>query len=370
MIFKKSNFCNYKDNKVGKMSTIEPLNLYNWKDIMGEYNDTLIIGNGASISISPNFKYASLFSTAVEAGLIPKEVKGLFDYFETVDFEYVLRLLSDAGAVNTALEIEETATRDNYVLIRNALISVVKNIHISYDQALPAIPKIVSFLGKFDTVFSLNYDLILYWAILWANENGADRYFKDCFVNSVFRDDWEWMRKDYMGKKSTLVFYPHGNLAIATVSGETVKISRKKEFVEGEDAIYIILKGLMDTIEQKWVHNAYVPLFISEGSSKKKMNSIERNGYLNSVYETALPTESESLVVYGWSISDQDDHILSRLIVGKPKKIAISIYKSDDWEEKAYEMRKKIMKVYYQKHRSQPKEIVFYDSASEGCWKN
>lgn len=352
------------------MSKIEILHLHNWEDIKDEYTHTLVIGNGASISISPSFNYSSLFSSATESGLISKEASNLFEHFETKDFEYILKLLSHARDINAALEIKEVQTQQAYNAVRSSLINVVQQLHVSYDQVAPVIPKVVNFLTQFDTIISLNYDLILYWTILWANDNDSEKYFIDCFVRGEFTQDWQWLRKKYKGKNTVLVFYPHGNLALASKNGGTVKLSRRKQAIETADTIYLTTKDLMNTIQHSWVSGGYVPLFVSEGSSKQKLMAIQRNGYLNSVYESALPTDNGTLVIYGWSVSDQDEHILSKLITGKPKKIAVSIYKSADWEDKAFEIRKKILGIYFQKHRGTPEEIVFYDSASEGCWKN
>lgn len=353
------------------MAKIEHLHLYNWKDIADSYKHTLVIGNGASIAVNPSFNYSSLYLSAKESGLVSKEANNLFEYFETKDFEYILRLLSNAHDINVALKISEDQTVKIHYAIRNALINVVQQLHVTYDQVAPVIPNVISFLEQFETVFSLNYDLILYWAILWANDNDANKYFIDCFIkNGAFEEDWQWLRKKYKGKDTTLVFYPHGNLALTTKNGETIKISRGKIVTEVENAMVLISRDLMKTIQEAWKSKGSVPLFVSEGSSKQKLMAIQRNGYLNSVYESALPVNNGTITIYGWSIGDQDEHILSRLISGRPKKIAISIYKSEDWEGKAFEMRNKILKIYFQKHRDAPEEIMFYDSSSQGCWKN
>jgi len=181
------------------------------------------------------------------------------------------------------------------------------------------------------------------------------------------------LRKPYYRKESILVFYPHGNLAIATnLNGETVKIERVEKSIQiGKSALFARLsKNLLQSIQDAWVSERCFSLFVSEGDNVQKLRAIQRNGYLNAVYESALPEKSRTLVIYGWSMSENDNHILSKLVSGQPKKIAVSIYKTEDWEDKAFEMRKRLLNTYKQKFMNPPDEIVFYDSTSEGCWKN
>lgn len=346
--------------------------LYDWKEIADKFKHMLVLGNGASIAISQSFNYTSLFQSAVEANFITGEINQLFEHFGTNNFEYVLRLVANAHDVNMALKVEEVETEKAYLIIRDALINIVQKVHVAYDQVELALPNIANFLEGFDTIVSLNYDLILYWAILWANDHGIIKYFKDCFINDgEFESDWTWLRKPYHGRDSTLVFYPHGNLVLATdIFGDTKKIMRDGRFIEFDGELYKVADSdLMEAIVRAWKAENHVPLFVSEGDNKEKQRAIQRNGYLNTVYETVLSDQHETLAIYGWSIGEADDHILSKLISGEPKKIAISIYKQDDWEDTASVMIQRILKHYRQKHIEAP-EIFFYNSASEGCWNN
>src|SRR5258706_11546990 len=352
------------------------IELFNWNDISDKSCDTLVLGNGASISINSSFNYSSLFASAVSAGLIVPEVEKIFKHFDTDDFEHILRIILNAHDVNLALSIEDNKTEKVYELVQNALIQVVQKIHISYDDVFPHFPKIANFLEQFDTIISLNYDLILYWTMLWANSrDDISTYFKDCFIkNGKFESEWGWLRNRIHGRDSTLVFYPHGNLAIATnFEGETIKIIRGSKIIEVEGDIVQVRSGanLMDSIQEAWIKEKCIPLFVSEGKSESKLRAIQRNSYLNSIYETVLPQSHPTITVYGWSMGDNDDHILSKLVSRNSQNIAISIYKKDDdWGDKAFAMRKKVLKTYKQKHLDPPDEIIFYDSASQDCWNN
>ena len=64
--------------------------------------------------------------------------------------------------------------------LKNSLIESVRNVHPDYsDINMNTLKKISKFLSKFDTVLSLNYDLIVYWSALI--EVNPTHKFKDCF---------------------------------------------------------------------------------------------------------------------------------------------------------------------------------------------
>lgn len=93
----------------------------------------------------------------------------------------------------------------------------VRQVHCAYNEAIEHTPVIGTFLEKFDTIFSLNYDLLLYWAILLRNEELKYSRFKDCFIKGEFENDYLYLRNPRNSSpKVTLVFYPHGNLALVT----------------------------------------------------------------------------------------------------------------------------------------------------------
>ena len=68
---------------------------------------------------------------------------------------------------------------------------------------------------------------------------------------------------------TTLVFYPHGNLVLATnFLGQETKICSDQQ------------ADLLENIIRQWKIEDSTPLFVSEGSSDQKLGAIHRNGYL------------------------------------------------------------------------------------------
>ncbi len=106
-------------------------------------------------------------------------------------------------------------------------------------------------------------------------------WFKDAFHDGEFQTDWEYLRRPYgHAAGATLVFYPHGSLSVARdYIGDETKIAASTG-ATGD---------LLEAITRKWSSGHYVPVFVSEGTSKEKVAAIRRSHYLTNVYEEVLP---------------------------------------------------------------------------------
>ncbi len=51
--------------------------------------------------------------------------------------------------------------------------------------------------------------------------------------------------------------------------------------------------------------------------------AIRRSHYLTNVYEEVLPAIGESLVVYGWSFDERDQHVLNAISANPPKQMDV-----------------------------------------------
>ncbi|RID97392.1 DUF4917 family protein [Simplicispira hankyongi] len=327
--------------------------IHQWSDIKDRFQGgALLLGNGASLAVHKGFGYPSLRQAAEDQGHITPEVAGVFRAFGKDDFELVLRRLWEATLVNKALGIEPGQIEKAYQLVRSALISTVRDIHISHDDAKRHFAPMFQFMKTFDTVFSLNYDLLVYWAMM-ASQGKLRRWFKDGFQEGgVFREDWETLRKPYGADGTTLVFYPHGSLLTA----------RRDDYTEGK--LTLPLGGgatLLDRILELWETGSASPLFVSEGTAEQKKKSIANSNYLSRVFREALPNAGESLVIYGWAISEQDAHILGQLrCTGSSlRRVAVSVYGGSQASAQQAEDALAAVGV---------KEVLFFDAESPGCW--
>lgn len=330
------------------------MKIYDWDEIKHKFQDCLLIGNGASIAVDKRFSYKLLYNEVSKRSVLNEELLGLFKYYDTQNFELILRTLLETNQVNKILNIGDTKTEAYYLGLKNALIKTIRDVHPKYKEVKGYLDKVAEFMCKFNTIFSLNYDLLVYWAMLAYNDSHGKR-FKDCFVNGEFVSDHGYLRKAYGDATgATLVFYPHGSLFFtAEPFGGEAKLSSS-----GSDY-------LLDSLLAKWEQENYIPLFVNEGNTQEKLRAIRRNRYLNEVYDYELANLQGSLAIYGWSFGDQDEHIVDALAKGRIKEIAISVHKKeDDWEDYCDKVRAKIIGV----SRLKNCEIDFFDAQSKDCW--
>ena len=300
------------------------MTLENWEDIKEEFKQgSLIVGNGFSIGINDKFAYESLQEEAKKESL-SENLCNLAEELRTgTNFELLLRQLYTTKIVNEKLDLDtEGKVECNYAELRSALITTIKAIHCEHSDVDCELRKRIDFLKHFNTVFSLSYDLLVYWIINLNNriadnnEDKAQKTIKDCFDREVFSyDDWEKYRKPYLKEEDrTLVFYPHGALHLLQTEDGSVK-----KIVTGESR-------LLEAIEQHWQNN--VPLFVSEGDSEEKSRSILGNRYLQTIYHQIFPNSLKKgkQVIFGWEMSEFDEHLIKIIISAKPRKIAIGIH--------------------------------------------
>ena len=324
-------------------------------------NATLILGNGASMAVSSSFSYTNLFGKACNDSILNQTSKNLFETLQTTDFELVMNKLRQAYIINEVLQLDtDNVALHTYDNIRQSLIKTIKEIHVQYADAIFQIDNIRKFLEKFKTVISLNYDLLIYWAIMASNDRKPYKM-KDCFTNHIdgnlgFEYDIEKLREPYNGGPDpTLVFYPHGNLILASN--------------ENNDELKIRINNntnLFDAIGEKWKQK-YVPLFVSEGSSEQKLKAIRRSTYLNFVYENVLSHLEPTVIIYGWKLAEQEQHLIRKIFSNnKISNVYISMYLGSNPEP--IDEQKRIASMLKRENRTM--NIKFFDAASKNCWCN
>lgn len=331
------------------------MKLHSWSDIKNRFKDNILLGNGASIAIDDRLSYRSLYRRVCESGNLDDELIGMFDYFETSNFEFIMRLLLEASQVNEALAIDDDKTKIYYHQLRDTLIGTIRDIHPTYQSIEHFLLPIANFLKGFRTVLSLNYDLIVYWAMLTGNEDFGCKWFKDCYVRGEFEKDFHYLYRPLSpATGATLVFYPHGSLFLATdIYGNEEKLSRNEN------------EFLLDTILNRWTEKDYIPLFVSEGTTTEKFHAITRSNYLNTVYDSILSKREGSLVIYGWSMGEQDEHIINAIDNRDITEIAISVHTANPQCESYCTM---VEERFARTHNLKNVNILFFDSECEDCW--
>ena len=246
--------------------------------------------------------------------------------------------------------------------VRDSLIKSVRYVHQSSREKYNEVKgNIIHFCESFKLIFSINYDLLLYWAMMDGNDSTKSPYrFKDCFLSGKF--DYE--SKTISPENSTIVFYPHGHLMLIT-NGDSV-----------ESKIHADGGPLIDAIDCQWKYPSVYPLFVSEGSTEEKLLSIMSSEYLRAVYNDMKSTNGK-VVIYGWSLGGADMHLLNALSESTITHIAISIHSDSNaalaiqhnnyLDAKKHQIISKISSAYEIKNKEKP-EIIFFNANSPGCW--
>jgi hypothetical protein len=274
----------------------------------------LLIGNGASVAVADSFDYDSLYTVACSDTLeepLGPAAQALFSEFGTTNFEYILASLKIAGQVCAAAGIEAEELPSLYEEVQRALFDAVAHIHVDWNSvATTTLPRIRQEVVRYDSVFSTNYDLVLYWAIL-SEGNAYD--FRDFFWNvgnrfvSTSTDVWF---------NSTVVYYLHGGLHLRrTTDGGSFK-----QTAGGAN--------LLSQFPTSWDREE-TPLLISEGTSTDKLISINRSDYLSFAYRSFVDHDS-NLVIFGHGLGEADDHIVRAINSWGQIQVAVSVRSDAD----------------------------------------
>jgi hypothetical protein len=267
----------------------------------------LLLGNGASRAVWKSFAYDSLFElaqTTRNKPLSPTEL-ALFKSMETENFEPVLSGLKVAMRVNAALTISSSSPRNRYFAIKEALIHGIRSAHIPWRLMQPSsIAQISQALSQYQTVYSTNYDLLAYWAVMHGAQP-FDDLFDDDAVFNLHRTD----------SHATRILYLHGGMhLVKNFDGTTRKLLSSESTLLGSFAV----NALED-----------VPLFVCEGRSADKMKIIRGSDYL-SYCHAQLAGHQGALCIFGHALGKQDRHILDAVLQARPKTLAISVFPRSD----------------------------------------
>lgn len=296
-------------NRVHRDPAISP-ELAGWDVVKATAGwSALLVGNGASRAVWDGFAYQSLYSKACGNGIaspLGDAEQAVFDWARTSNFELVLQSLATARAVCQALGIDAQQITPRYDRIRRALIEAVRATHIAW----PSVPQRVlrairRELLEYDTVYSTNYDLLVYWSMM--SEEGGEG-----FVDFFWNDHLAFSLTDVeVWRKATKIFFLHGALHLYRLSnGQTVK-----RRASGGNLLRLFAVPYL---------GAPVPLFISEGQADEKLRSIRRSDYL-SYCLSQLATDRGPLVVFGSSLGDQDSHIVNAIKSGPRRPVAVGL---------------------------------------------
>ncbi|WP_167288710.1 DUF4917 family protein [Nocardioides seonyuensis] len=283
--------------------------LPDWQTYSSDEWPTLLIGNGLSINLWSGFAYDSLFSEASDQGDLAGPAESIFDELDTTNFETVLECLHHARIVLKALGDDVAEVEATYGEVRDALLSAVSAAHVDWnDFPVPTHTAIATSIAEHDNVFTTNYDLCVYWSLLQSDPSVNT---KDYFWNPGHDFD---PANTNATAGTTLIHYLHG--ALHLWQSDSTGIDGKWTNADGGN-LTRVLRNYSATSDKR-------PLFVSEGNSASKVRTISRSAYLSFCLDR-LRDDEQNTVVFGHSLSTQDEHIIEALLDGKRKKIAVAL---------------------------------------------
>lgn len=307
---------------------------------------SIVLANGFSQAWDSRiFNYKNLFEAA-DFGDRNAVIRLLFDNLNTYDFEAISKQLTAAETVLKAYDhnnvLIESIVTDRDVL-KNSLITAISDTHpdlpneITDDQYVA----VRTFLSQFNKIFSLNYDLLFYWA---RNKcNLAPENYK---TDDGFRASHRWIGHG----TDQNVYFLHGGLHIYDMGHYIEK------HVCTNDGVTII-EQVRENLE-----DGNFPLFVSEPTHEKKRQRIDHNPYLNYCFQ-ALRNLSGSLFIHGHSMSEHDKHIFDQIKSSRVSKIFVSIYGDEDTAENT---RTKANAMAFL--QTPCKSVKFYQAESASIW--
>jgi hypothetical protein len=280
--------------------------LQTWDKISNGNWSTLLLGNGLSINIWSHFAYSQL----LEQADLKDSARQLFVDFGTTNFEAVLEALWHAERTLAALSRPTVAVNNLYNHVQEQLVNAVHRVHVPWESLLPTtLPQIATALGAYHTVFTLNYDLLTYWAVMAGSDSAS---FGDFFWSH--HNTFSLADSDLSAGRTGLL-YLHGGVHLwqDSVTGYTGKWTRQP----GRRLLSSLARNFEEIPSRR-------PLFVSEGTSAQKMAVIRRSDYL-SFARRCLIDDAGDTVIFGASFGPQDKHVVEALNAGQGRKFAISI---------------------------------------------
>jgi hypothetical protein len=276
-------------------------------DATGGEERALLIGNGFSIEY---FSYSNLLAEAkLEEG---GSIKALFDALKTVDFEAVVRSMEDAAIVERAYDNEEHAEQlvKDAQTVREALVTAVNETHPAHREDLELKYESASvFLSNFVNVFSLNYDLLLYWVKI-----DMPRMY-DGFARGAKIEDGRF-QGPFDEKSHCHVFNLHGGLHLfQSEIGDVYKALNHGD-------------GVIGNITHEIAGNGHLPIYVAEGRSASKFRKINSVGYLRHCYRK-LQDNAATVFIYGHSADENDSHIYRAIFGSNAKHVYFGVHNPD-----------------------------------------
>lgn len=271
----------------------------------------LLLGNGFSMSYDSDiFSYNALskFLENLDDNILQK----LFEIIKTSNFELLMEQLENVAKIAEVFGAEKAVVDKIHqatTTLKESLIEAIKELHPKHVFAVPEAKSkacagfLNEYLAEDGSVFTTNYDLLLYW-VLMRNEldRTGDGFGREAEETEewIEPEDREWSELRW-GKNSDTqsIFYVHGALHLFDTGIDIIKEEYTNEHV------------LLENVKARMERKEY-PIFVTAGNGEEKLSHIRHNRYLSYCYDK-LSTIEGSLVCFGFGFGPYDEHIIGAI---------------------------------------------------------
>ena len=322
----------------------------------------ILLGNGFSIACRANiFVYDRLFEQADFSRLSPA-AREAFTVLSTTDFERVIKALRDSAALAAAYRIDPHVAQQMIDDSNNLKEILVQTIAASH----PEIPSDISddeyaacqkFLAHFSTIYTFNYDLLLYWTRMhqeWGGQTTSDDGFRPTeeeFETGLASDYVVWESSQAHDQN---MWFLHGALHVFDTGTEIRKFTWVRTGIR-------LIEQIRNALQ-----NDFFPLFVAEGTSDEKLERVRHSDYLAKAYRS-FESIGGCLFIYGHSLAENDEHYLRLIERGKITDLFVGLHGNPDSDgNKRIVRRAELMKSNRGNRR--PLRVTYYDSGSASVW--
>ncbi len=317
-----------------------------------------LLGNGFSRACRDDiFSYSTLFDQADFNALSPA-AREAFRALGTSDFEVVMRALRNTATLVQLYAPEETDLSQRFGRdaegLREVLVRAIADNHPDRPGtvAAPAYSACRAFLANFHSIYTLNYDLLLYWALM-QEEIEPSVLFDDGFrtpdEGAADYVTWDVEKTDRQN-----IFYLHGALHVFDGGHEIQK--------------YTWVNTGIPLIEQirSALESGLYPLFVAEGDSDRKLEKIRHSDFLFRAYRS-FSKIGGTLFVHGHSMGPSDKHIIRLIEKNNVSHLYVSLH-GDAESENNRRIRARAEETARGRPERRPLEISYYDAGSAHVW--
>ena len=212
----------------------------------------------------------------------------------------------------------------------------------------------------------MNYDLLLYWALMHEEKEPGELI--ALHHDDGFRKDQDDLGAPYVewqgegAAHGQNIHYLHGALHLFDAGYHLEKYTWVNTG-----------KALVDQANEALNKNLF-PVFVAEGDSKSKLTKIQHSAYLHHNFKSfagvcqTASRNGTALFVYGHSFAENDAHVLNLIGQGKISHLFVSLF-GDPSSRPNQAIRAGVEKIVALRPRTYAAlKVDFFDAASAKVW--